>query len=199
MNLLQQAILRSKLASQTPPAAAPPRPEPEPPPPPPPPKKTIIPIRSIEDSYLDIWRQNEEYRRIIRAYKYGKRVGSIDDHPDEPPAPTFRCIKDHVAAAYKISVPEMLSQRKEMKVCRPRQLAMYFCRMMTGHSMPEIGRRFGGRDHTTVICAVRKITQMRAEDPKFDARVAELQAKIQQSVAVDNLGDDDAPPQHPFA
>jgi chromosomal replication initiator protein len=58
----------------------------------------------------------------------------------------------------------MHSARRARAVARPRQVAMYLCKQLTPRSLPEIGRKFGGRDHTTVMHAVRKIEELRAQD-----------------------------------
>jgi chromosomal replication initiator protein len=55
---------------------------------------------------------------------------------------------------------------------------MYLCKKLTKRSLPDIGRRFGGRDHTTVMHAVKRIDQLRAEDPILDGRVKALEAKL---------------------
>jgi chromosomal replication initiator protein len=58
----------------------------------------------------------------------------------------------------------MHSARRARAVARPRQVAMFLCKQMTPRSLPEIGRKFGGRDHTTVMHAVRKIEELRSND-----------------------------------
>ena len=62
-----------------------------------------------------------------------------------------------VARQYNVSRSDLLSSRRTANVVRPRQVAMYLAKTLTLRSLPEIGRRFGGRDHTTVLHAVRKI------------------------------------------
>lgn len=69
-----------------------------------------------------------------------------------------------VADYYKIKVSDILSKRRSRSVARPRQMAMALAKELTNNSYPEIGNSFGGRDHTTVIHAVRKIEQLRADD-----------------------------------
>ncbi|KRR21887.1 helix-turn-helix domain-containing protein [Bradyrhizobium retamae] len=66
-------------------------------------------------------------------------------------------IQEVVCAAYGVNMNDMTSARRTAKLVLPRQVAMYLAKVMTGRSLPEIGRRFGGRDHTTVLHAVRKI------------------------------------------
>jgi chromosomal replication initiator protein len=73
---------------------------------------------------------------------------------------------------------DLLSQRRTRAVARPRQVAMYLAKTLTTRSYPDIGRRFGGRDHTTVIHAVRQIERLKAEDPAIASDVETLTAKL---------------------
>ena len=77
-------------------------------------------------------------------------------------------IQKTVADFYKIKVADMYSQRRPSNIARPRQIAMYFAKELTQKSLPEIGELFGGRDHTTVLHAVRKINELRAKDPTLN-------------------------------
>lgn len=69
-----------------------------------------------------------------------------------------------VAVHYNLRLTDMLSARRARSVARPRQIAMYLSKTLTSKSLPEIGRRFGGRDHTTVIHAVKKIEELQMND-----------------------------------
>jgi chromosomal replication initiator protein len=73
-------------------------------------------------------------------------------------------IQKRVAEHYNIRLSDMHSARRARAVARPRQVAMFLCKQLTPRSLPEIGRKFGGRDHTTVMHAVRKIEELRATD-----------------------------------
>jgi chromosomal replication initiator protein len=73
-------------------------------------------------------------------------------------------IQKRVAEHYNIRLSDMHSARRARAVARPRQVAMFLCKQLTPRSLPEIGRKFGGRDHTTVMHAVRKIEELRAAD-----------------------------------
>jgi chromosomal replication initiator protein len=73
-------------------------------------------------------------------------------------------IQKRVAEHYNIRLSDMHSARRARAVARPRQVAMYLCKQLTPRSLPEIGRKFGGRDHTTVMHAVRKIEELRSTD-----------------------------------
>ncbi|MCO3737968.1 chromosomal replication initiator protein DnaA [Pseudomonas aeruginosa] len=73
-------------------------------------------------------------------------------------------IQRTVAEYYKIKISDLLSKRRSRSVARPRQVAMALSKELTNHSLPEIGVAFGGRDHTTVLHACRKIAQLRESD-----------------------------------
>lgn len=77
-------------------------------------------------------------------------------------------IQKTVADYYKIKVAEFFSRRRTRAIARPRQIAMWLCREVTTHSYPEIGSAFGGRDHTTVIHAVRTIESLRAKENELN-------------------------------
>ena len=70
-------------------------------------------------------------------------------------------IKRIVAEYYKIKLAELMSKRRSRSIARPRQVAMALSKELTNHSLPEIGDSFGGRDHTTVLHACRKIKELR--------------------------------------
>lgn len=76
-------------------------------------------------------------------------------------------IQKRVAEHYNIKLADMASPRRARAVARPRQVAMFLCKQLTSRSLPEIGRKFGGRDHTTVMHAVRKVEELRTTDPAF--------------------------------
>ena len=88
-------------------------------------------------------------------------------------------IQRRVAEYFNVKIGDMLSARRARSVARPRQIAMYLSKQLTTRSLPEIGRKFGGRDHTTVIHAVRKIEQLRDEDPALDEDVDLLRRMLE--------------------
>jgi len=83
-------------------------------------------------------------------------------------------IQKTVADYYKIRVADLLSKRRSRSVARPRQLAMTLAKELTTHSLPEIGDAFGGRDHTTVLHACRKIKELRSSDMRVSEDYANL-------------------------
>jgi chromosomal replication initiator protein len=80
---------------------------------------------------------------------------------------TIEDIQKRVAEFYRIKLSDMQSPRRSQTLVRPRQVAMYISKQYTTRSLPEIGRKFGGRDHTTVLYAVRKIEELRGVDYEF--------------------------------
>jgi hypothetical protein len=84
-----------------------------------------------------------------------------------------------VARHFNISVREMTSDRRSRYVARPRQVAMYLARELTSFSLPRIGQLFGGRDHTTVIHAIRVIGEMDEEDPQMSAHINTLMEELE--------------------
>ncbi len=83
-------------------------------------------------------------------------------------------IQKTVAEYYKIRVADLLSKRRPRSIARPRQLAMALAKELTNHSLPEIGDAFGGRDHTTVLHACRKIQELKESDQRITEDYANL-------------------------
>lgn len=83
-------------------------------------------------------------------------------------------IMRQVSEYYNLRMAEILSARRARDIARPRQVAMYLSKQMTSRSLPEIGRKFGGRDHTTVMHAVRKIDDLRRTDSTLDDDINRL-------------------------
>ena len=113
---------------------------------------------------IDIPFVEEVLANVLRA---NQRRISIDE------------IQTQVAEHYRIRKAEMTSARRAREVARPRQVAMYLSKQLTPKSLPDIGRRFGGRDHTTVIHAVKQIERLRASDPDIDAAVRLLTRQLE--------------------
>ena len=80
---------------------------------------------------------------------------------------TIDNIQKTVAEYYKVKVADILSKRRSRSIARPRQMAMALAKELTNHSLPEIGDQFGGRDHTTVIHACRKVKELVLEGNDF--------------------------------
>ena len=87
-------------------------------------------------------------------------------------------IQKTVADYFKIRVADLLSKKRSRSIARPRQVAMALAKELTNHSLPEIGDAFGGRDHTTVLHAVRTIEARRRCDPEVRRLVVMLEEKL---------------------
>lgn len=104
------------------------------------------------------------------------------DHPDVIPAPSLQLpprpritvaeIAARVCHEFGVTASDMASSCRARPIARPRQVAMYLSRQLTPMSLPEIGRHFGNRDHTTVMHAIRKIAELILTDQAFALRVA---------------------------
>jgi len=97
----------------------------------------------------------------------------------EPKRIKIEDIQKLVASRYNVSRSDILSERRTAAVVKPRQIAMYLSKVLTLRSLPEIGRRFGGRDHTTVLHAVRKIDKLIGEDNVLNDEVELLKRMLQ--------------------
>jgi len=95
---------------------------------------------------------------------------------------TIEDIQKKVAGHYNIKVSDMHSARRSVAIARPRQVAMYLAKKLTTKSLPEIGRKFGGKDHTTVMHAVKRIDELSRMDKEF-ADDVELLMRMLQSAA----------------
>jgi chromosomal replication initiator protein len=113
---------------------------------------------------IDVAFVEEVLANVLRA---NQRRISIDE------------IQTQVAEHYRIRKAEMTSARRAREVARPRQVAMYLSKQLTPKSLPDIGRRFGGRDHTTVIHAVKQIEKLRASDAELDADIRLLTRQLE--------------------
>jgi chromosomal replication initiator protein len=99
--------------------------------------------------------------------------------PQEPKRIKIEEIQRIVARQYNVSRADLLSSRRTANVVRPRQVAMYLAKLLTLRSLPEIGRRFGGRDHTTVLHAVRKIENLVNNDTALAEEIEILKRQLQ--------------------
>ena len=92
---------------------------------------------------------------------------------------TIEEIQRRVAAHYNIKPAELSSNRRARAVVRPRHVAMYLAKQLTSRSLPEIGRKFGKRDHTTVMYAIRRIEELRPKDAILDEDVELLRQSLE--------------------
>lgn len=122
------------------------------------------------------------FRRTFEADISVERVDSLIGQiyrASEAKRVRIEDIQRVVARHYSVTRTELVSARRTRTVVKPRQVAMYLAKVMTPRSLPEIGRRFGNRDHTTVLHAVRKIEGLAKDDNKLEQELELLQRLIQ--------------------
>ena len=91
---------------------------------------------------------------------------------------TIESIQKIVCNHFEINLREMLSERRSRYLVRPRQIAMYLTKNLTSKSLPEIGREFAGRDHTTVIHSVKTIHKLKDKDKEISKAIEKIKNKI---------------------
>ncbi len=124
----------------------------------------VIAYSSFVNKPLTIEMAQEVLKDLIRA---SQRRITIDD------------IQRKVADYYNIRLSDLLSARRSRTIARPRQVAMYLSKILTTRSLPEIGRKFGGRDHTTVIHAVKRIESLQDSDNAIQEEVEVLSRALE--------------------
>lgn len=147
----------------------------------PPPLIVVPPVDAIDPAVRAWINSNETFYHVMWFFD----LIAFVDAPPRPPRPKYppiEIIQRVVAHHYGVSRHDMLSERRTANVVRPRQVAMYLAKTMTLRSLPEIGRRFGGRDHTTVLHAVRKMEAMMGRDAVFAGEMAALQQRLMEVV-----------------
>jgi chromosomal replication initiator protein len=121
------------------------------------------------------------FRRSFEPNLTVDRVDELLAHlvgSGEPRRVRIEDIQRIVARHYNVSRQELVSNRRTRVIVKPRQIAMYLAKTLTPRSFPEIGRRFGGRDHTTVLHAVRKIEELISGDTKLSHEIELLKRLI---------------------
>jgi len=123
--------------------------------------------------------------RVVTFSKIHKKILTISDCKNilkdvfnQAKIITVDKIQNIVSNFFNIPLTEMLSQRRSRPLARPRQIAMYLSKKMTTRSLPEIGRRFANRDHTTVIHAVKTITRLSEKDDEMKKNIEHLRSLL---------------------
>ncbi|TVP78578.1 MAG: chromosomal replication initiator protein DnaA [Gemmatimonadales bacterium] len=139
-------------------------------------------VRELEGATLKLLAYSSLRREEItvdlarQALRGILRQGS---EPGGPPRLTPESIGRHVAADWNVEMSALASRRRTKNLTVPRQVAMFLIRELLEHSLVDIGRAFGGRDHSTVIHSVRKVEGEMEEDPEFAARVMRLRSELE--------------------
>ena len=98
------------------------------------------------------------------------------DHDEK--AITIEQIQKFVAEYYQLKLADLKSRNNSKSIAMPRQVAMYLCKALTQASLPEIGRSFGGKHHSTVIHSIKKVEELRKKDPEFNTLMTTLQESV---------------------
>ena len=123
--------------------------------------------------------------RVIALGRVHKRALNINDCKNilkdvfnQSKVVTVDKIQNTVSGYFNITLNDMLSQRRSRPLARPRQIAMFLAKKLTTRSLPEIGRRFANRDHTTVIHAVKTITKLSEKDEEMKKNLIQIRSLL---------------------
>lgn len=123
-------------------------------------------IRELEGSLIRLLAYASLTGRTISIELAQEVLRNVIDHDER--AVTLEQIQKHVADYYQLKVTDLKSRNNAKSVAMPRQVAMYLCKMLTHASLPEIGKTFGGKHHSTVIHSIKKIEELRKSDGDFN-------------------------------
>jgi chromosomal replication initiator protein len=126
-------------------------------------------IRELEGSLIRIIAYASLTGREISLPLAQDVLRNVLQHDDR--AVTIEIIQKYVAEYYQLKLSELKSRNNSKSIAMPRQIAMYLCKHLTSASLPEIGRSFGGKHHSTVIHSIRKVEEMRQGDAGFNSLI----------------------------
>ena len=129
-------------------------------------------IRELEGSLIRLVAYASLTGREISLGLAQDVLKNILDHEEK--AVTIEIVQKAVADHYSLKVAELKSKNNSKSVAMPRQIAMYLCKALTNASLPEIGKSFGGKHHSTVVHSIRKVEGMRQKDPSFNTLIHTL-------------------------
>jgi len=138
--------------------------------------KILNNIRELEGALNRIWANYELTGKKINIENSTNLLSDLISAHEK--TISIESIQKKVSSYYNLLLSDMSSSRRSINIARPRQIAMFLCKELTSYSYPEIGRAFGGKDHTTVIHAVKKIESMLEIDPKLKKQFFELKETI---------------------
>jgi chromosomal replication initiator protein len=133
-------------------------------------------IRELEGSLIRLIAYASLQGRPLSLELAQEVLRNVMDHDDR--AVTIEQIQKFVADYYQLKLTELKSRNNSKSVAMPRQVAMYLCKALTHASLPEIGRSFGGKHHSTVIHSIKKVEEMRKKDGHFNSLITTLSESI---------------------
>ena len=135
-------------------------------------------IRELEGAYTRVIAQSLISKKNITIEEAKKALKQLFPETSIKPV-TIEKVQEVVAAHFKLKIEDLIIKKRTRNIAFPRQVAMFLCRELTKASLPNIGEKFGGRDHTTVLHAYDKIYKERSEDEKLDQVIKEIINKLQ--------------------
>lgn len=129
-------------------------------------------VRELEGSLIRLIAYSSLTTKPLTIELAQEVLRNVIDHDEK--AITIEQIQKYVADYYHLKLHELKSRNNSKSVAMPRQVAMYLCKALTHASLPEIGRSFGGKHHSTVIHSIKKVEEMRKKSGDFDKQVANL-------------------------
>jgi len=135
-------------------------------------------VRELEGATIKLLAYSSLTRREITVELAREALGGVLTSAPAAPELSADGIRARVAQAWGVSVEALASKRRTKDITIPRQVAMYLIRDLLDLPLVEIGRHFGGRDHSTVIHSIQKVEDQLAQDPDFRARVEALRAEF---------------------
>ena len=133
-------------------------------------------VRELEGSLIRLIAYSSLTTKALTIELAQDVLKNVIDHDEK--AVTIEQIQKSVADYYHLKLHELKSRNNSKSVAMPRQVAMYVCKSLTHASLPEIGRSFGGKHHSTVIHSIKKVEEMRKKNGDFDKQVANLMESI---------------------
>src|SRR5690606_56865 len=135
-------------------------------------------VRELEGAIIKLLAYSSLTRREITLELAREALGGVISAQNDPATLTPETIRARVAEYWGVTVDALVSKRRTRELTVPRQVAMYLIRELLDVPLVEIGRLFGGRDHSTVIHSIEKVEQEMAEDEAFRARVNALRTEL---------------------
>ena len=129
-------------------------------------------VRELEGSLIRLIAYSSLTTKPLTIELAHEVLRNVIDHDEK--AITIEQIQKYVADYYHLKLHELKSRNNSKSVAMPRQVAMYLCKSLTHASLPEIGRSFGGKHHSTVIHSIKKVEEMRKKNADFDKQVTNL-------------------------
>jgi chromosomal replication initiator protein len=133
-------------------------------------------IRELEGSLIRLIAYASLQGRPLTLELAQEVLRNVIEHDDR--AITIEQIQKFVADYYQLKLAELKSRNNSKSVAMPRQVAMYLCKSLTHASLPEIGRSFGGKHHSTVIHSIKKVEEMRKKDGVFNSLMTNLSESL---------------------